>query len=75
MVTGEGIHHAMEGGKMAAKFLCEALDRGNYEKDCMYIYHTRWMEKFGYDFKWYETVTFRYELNAIRFTFHCVCFI
>ena len=50
--VGEGIHHAMEGGKMAAMFLDEAIKHGNYDKDVMRIYHNRWMNKFGYDFKW-----------------------
>ena len=52
LFSGEGIHYAMEGGKIVAEFLKEAIDHGNYEKDCMYIYHTRWMERFGSDFKW-----------------------
>ncbi|KAH3891537.1 conditioned medium factor receptor 1-like [Dreissena polymorpha] len=51
-LTGEGIHHAMEGGKMAAQFLDEAISHGNYDKEVMAIYHQRWMDKFGYDFKW-----------------------
>ncbi|KAK3084978.1 hypothetical protein FSP39_022304 [Pinctada imbricata] len=51
-LTGEGIHHAMEGGKMAAIFLDEAIKHGNYDKDVMRLYHNRWMHKFGYDFKW-----------------------
>ena len=50
---GEGIHHAMDGGKLAAYFLNEALNHGNYDKDTMAIYHQRWMDRFGYDFKWY----------------------
>ena len=49
---GEGIHHAMEGGKMAALFLDEAIKQGNYDKDLMKLYHQRWMNKFGFDFKW-----------------------
>ncbi|KAJ8312054.1 hypothetical protein KUTeg_009427 [Tegillarca granosa] len=51
-LTGEGIHHAMDGGKLAAEFLDEALQHGNYDKDVMSIYHDRWMDKFGFDFKW-----------------------
>ncbi|KAJ8312799.1 hypothetical protein KUTeg_010172, partial [Tegillarca granosa] len=46
-LTGEGIHHAMDGGKLAAEFLDEALQHGNYDKDVMSIYHDRWMDKFG----------------------------
>nr|KAG5713130.1 hypothetical protein BaRGS_007657 [Batillaria attramentaria] len=51
-LTGEGIHHAMEGGKIAAEFLDEALTLGNYDVEVMKVYHHRWMEKFGSDFKW-----------------------
>ncbi|XP_035689996.1 conditioned medium factor receptor 1-like [Branchiostoma floridae] len=51
-MTGEGIHHAMEAGKMAAKFLDEAMHHGNYDKDVMKLYHEAWMDKFGSDFKW-----------------------
>lgn len=51
-MTGEGIHHAMDGGKLAAYFLNEALNHGNYDKETMAIYHQRWMDRFGYDFKW-----------------------
>lgn len=51
-LTGEGIHHAMEGGKIAAIFLDEALNHGNYDSECMKIFHSRWMAKFGFDFKW-----------------------
>ncbi|KAL3857970.1 hypothetical protein ACJMK2_012612 [Sinanodonta woodiana] len=51
-MTGEGIHHAMDGGKLSALFLDEALNHGNYDKEVMAIYHQRWMDKFGSDFKW-----------------------
>jgi flavin-dependent dehydrogenase len=51
-ITGEGIHHAMEGGKLAAYFLDEAIQQGNYDKEMMSIYHDRWMAQFGFDFKW-----------------------
>ena len=50
--SGEGIHHAMDGGKMAAHFLDEALNHGNYDRETMAIYHQRWMDRFGFDFKW-----------------------
>ncbi|XP_002733821.1 conditioned medium factor receptor 1-like [Saccoglossus kowalevskii] len=51
-MTGEGIHHAMDGGKIAANFLDEALLHGNYDNDMMKIYHERWMKQFGHDFVW-----------------------
>ncbi|WAR02684.1 CMFB-like protein [Mya arenaria] len=44
-LTGEGIHHAMEGGKIAAHFLDEVITQGNYDSDVMAIYHQRWMDK------------------------------
>jgi len=51
-MTGEGIHHAMEGGKIAAGFLSECLDHGNYSKEVMEVWHKLWMNKFGSDYKW-----------------------
>ncbi|XP_076434737.1 conditioned medium factor receptor 1-like [Babylonia areolata] len=51
-LTGEGIHHAMEGGKLAAEFLGEAFAVGNYDANVMKIFHQRWMSRFGFDFKW-----------------------
>jgi len=51
-MTGEGIHHAMEGGKMVSQFLDECLDHGNFDKEVMRIWHDRWMNKFGYDYRW-----------------------
>eukprot|EP00105_Crassostrea_gigas_P041531 XP_019925679.1 PREDICTED: conditioned medium factor receptor 1-like [Crassostrea gigas] len=42
----------MEGGKLAALFLDEAIKKGNYDEGLMKIYHQRWMNKFGFDFKW-----------------------
>ena len=51
-LTGEGIHHAQEGGKIAALFLNEALEVGNFDAEVMKEYQNRWMAKFGHDFKW-----------------------
>jgi geranylgeranyl reductase family protein len=51
-LTGEGIHHAMEGGKIAAEFMLEAIAAGNFSAEAMQIYHERWMERFGNDFTW-----------------------
>ena len=42
----------MEGGKLAAHFLDEALSHGNYDAEVMKIYHDRWMAQFGNDFTW-----------------------
>ena len=51
-MTGEGIHHAMEGGKIAAEFLGEAFEMGNFSKEVMKSYQDRWMTQFGHDYKW-----------------------
>ena len=53
-MTGEGIHHAMDSGRIAAQFLDEAFKVGNFGKDVMKEYQNRWMNKFGYDFKWLD---------------------
>jgi len=46
----------MESGKMAAEFLGECLDCGNFDAEVMSIWHELWMEKFGSDYKWYVSV-------------------
>lgn len=51
-ISGEGIHHAMEGGKMAAQFLEEVITHGNYDAEVMALWHERWMNHFGNDFTW-----------------------
>ena len=51
-MTGEGIHHAMESGKIAAEFLNEAFEVGNFDKEVMQEYQNRWMYKFGSDYRW-----------------------
>jgi flavin-dependent dehydrogenase len=48
----------MDGGQVAAMFLDEALNHGNYDAELMSLYHQRWMEKFGSDFKWFVQVSF-----------------
>jgi len=42
----------MEAGKMAAKFIGDCLDHGNFDAEVMSIWHDRWMDKFGSDYKW-----------------------
>jgi len=49
-MTGEGIHHAMESGKLAAGVIVEAMAAGNYSR--FDIYQQHWMNQFGYDFGW-----------------------
>ncbi|XP_067935826.1 conditioned medium factor receptor 1-like isoform X2 [Watersipora subatra] len=51
-MTGEGIHHAMQSGKMASKFLQETIEVGNYGEHVMAHFQDRWMAKFGSDFAW-----------------------
>jgi len=51
-LTGEGIHHAMDGGRIAARVLLEAIKQGNYSADAMHVYHEEWMHAFGSDFIW-----------------------
>jgi len=49
-MTGEGIHHAMDSGRLAAKVVLEAIAAGNYSKFDVYQQH--WMNEFGFDFRW-----------------------
>jgi len=51
-MTGEGIHLSMEGGRLAAYFLDEALSVGNFDRAVMEEYQNRWINTFGHDFKW-----------------------
>lgn len=37
---------------MAAGFIGECLDHGNFDAEVMSIWHDRWMDKFGSDYKW-----------------------
>jgi len=37
---------------MAAGFITECLDHGNFDAEVMSIWHDRWMDKFGSDYKW-----------------------
>jgi len=51
-MTGEGIHHAMDSGKMAANTMVEAMKVGNYDSNAMKVYQLRWKQEFGNDFVW-----------------------
>jgi flavin-dependent dehydrogenase len=51
-MTGEGIHHAMDGGRIAAKWLAEAVAKGNYSQEVFEGYQKEWEHAFGHDFKW-----------------------
>jgi geranylgeranyl reductase family protein len=51
-LTGEGIHHAMDGGQLAAETLIEALAAGDLSEQFLARYHRRWQKQFGRDFFW-----------------------
>ena len=51
-MTGEGIHTAMDSGRMAADVLNDAFDVGNFDAAVMEEYQNRWMNSFGLDFYW-----------------------
>jgi len=51
-MTGEGIHHAMEGGKIAATWLNAAIAKGNFSEEVFKGYHDEWKFRFGNDFAW-----------------------
>ena len=51
-MTGEGIHHAMEGGKICAHFLHEVFAVGNFDCEVMKEFQNRWMQAFGSDYTW-----------------------
>ena len=49
-LTGEGIHTAMVAAKIAARVLCDALDRGDLSEKVLAEYQRAWMRAFGRDF-------------------------
>jgi flavin-dependent dehydrogenase len=51
-LTGEGIHHAMDGGQLAAQTLAEGLAVGDLSQRFLARYQRRWMKAFGRDFFW-----------------------
>jgi len=52
-LTGEGIHHAMDSGRITARVLLQAINAGNYSAEHMgCAYHQTWLNEFGYDFTW-----------------------
>jgi len=51
-LTGEGIHHAMDGAHQAAITIGEAFAEGELGERMMKRYHDRWMKLFGRDFFW-----------------------
>jgi flavin-dependent dehydrogenase len=51
-LTGEGIHHAIEAGAIAADVLADALRANNLSAAFLSRYHSRWQSAFGRDFRW-----------------------
>lgn len=51
-MTGEGIHTAMDSGRMAADVLDEAFKVGNFDAAILEEYQNRWLNSFGLDFYW-----------------------
>jgi flavin-dependent dehydrogenase len=50
-LTGEGIHHGMDSGVMAAEVLVQAFEHSDFSARFLSNYQRRWMRAFGYDFK------------------------
>eukprot|EP01012_Entosiphon_sulcatum_P039657 TRINITY_DN524_c0_g2_i4.p1 TRINITY_DN524_c0_g2~~TRINITY_DN524_c0_g2_i4.p1 ORF type:complete len:377 (-),score=49.41 TRINITY_DN524_c0_g2_i4:20-1150(-) len=51
-MTGEGIHTAMQAGKLAATTLTEMFQAGNFTASAGEVYEARVMEEFGFDFRY-----------------------
>lgn len=49
-LTGEGIHTAMLGAKIAAECVGEMIKKGQYSLDACKAYELRCYDKFGYEF-------------------------
>ena len=49
-LTGEGIHTAIQGGKIAAGVLAEMKAGGDYSAKSTRVWQDRWFAAFGYDF-------------------------
>lgn len=54
-LTGEGIHTAMMGGKIAAESLLEAREAGDFSSVNMARYEAGWKKRYGHDFFWSQT--------------------
>lgn len=50
-LTGEGIHTAMLGAKLAAQTIHELFAAGDFSEPACRAYHDRWMATFGNDFR------------------------
>jgi len=49
-LTGEGIHTAIQGGKLAAGVLLEMRAAGDFSKRSTRVWEQRWWDAFGHDF-------------------------
>lgn len=49
-LTGEGIHTAMIGGKLAAQTIHDLFVSGDFSERACQLYHDRWMAAFGNEF-------------------------
>ncbi len=49
-LTGEGIHTAMIGGRLAARRVLEMFAENRFDEEATAVYHQRWMAAFGKDF-------------------------
>lgn len=64
-LTGEGIHTAMMGGKIAAESLLQARAAGNFSAANTRRYENGWKARFGHDFYWsqaFAEAIFRYPI-------------
>lgn len=50
-LTGEGIHTAIQGGKIAASVLADMRANGDYSAASCSVWQARWYAAFGHDFK------------------------
>ncbi len=50
-LTGEGIHTAMIGGRLAARRVLEMFAANTFDEAACEVYHQRWMAAFGKDFR------------------------
>ncbi len=50
-LTGEGIHTAMLGGRLAARRVLEMFGANTFNDSASAVYHQRWMDTFGKEFK------------------------
>ena len=51
-LTGEGIHTAMMGGKIAAESILKMRAAGNFSSKATKKFEDAWMKRFGHDFYW-----------------------